>query len=159
MIHDVLENWSTYFESPVWIRVLEFIAGLSPLSEENNRIEIDGENMYAAIMSYQTCDPRDSILEAHDVYIDIQMSLVNAEAIDWYPRSGLEVHTAYDPAKERTLFHRPAGPAPARVANLPGRFTVLFPQDAHMPKLMTGTSSELVKKVVVKLNVAALKNR
>ncbi len=107
--------------------------------------------MYAVIMTYDTCAPQDALLETHDRCIDIQVSLKNSEAIDWYPRSSLRIQNEYDPDRDRTLYRRP-GVAPARVCNCPGFFTVLFPQDAHMPKLMTGSRPEQVKKVVVKVN-------
>ncbi|MFH7321500.1 YhcH/YjgK/YiaL family protein [Desulfurivibrio sp. D14AmB] len=52
--------------------------------------------------------------------------------------------------RDRTFYYRP-GIASARVSNFPGFFTVLYPDDAHMPKLMTAGKPELVRKVVVKL--------
>lgn len=73
------------------------------------------------------------------------MSLQNSEAIDWYLRDTLRINTACDPAKDRTLYHR-AEPAPVRVNNFPDSFTVLFPHDAHMPKLITVNAPEQVKK-------------
>jgi YhcH/YjgK/YiaL family protein len=101
-------------------------------------------------MTYQTCLPEESVLETHDKYIDIQMSLMNSEAIDWFPRHVLEVRVPYDPDLDRTFYHRPEM-APVRINNFPGFFTVLHPDDAHMPKLMTAGKPELVKKVVVKV--------
>ncbi len=152
MIHDSLNNWQLYFNAPHWKRAFEFLMTLDATSVESDRIDLAGDDMYAAIMTYQTCEPPDSVLEAHDTYIDLQLSLNNSEAIDWYPRSSLRIKQEYDPVRDRALYHRP-GPPPARVCNYPGFFTVLFPQDAHMPKMITGAGPELVKKVVVKMNV------
>lgn len=154
MIHDALQNWQTYFQGKLWKKAFEFLHILTPETPDNKRIELAGADMYAAVMTYNTCDPSASVLETHDKYIDIQMSLQNSEAIDWYLRDTLRIHTAYDPAKDRTLYHR-VEPAPARVNNFPDFFTVLFPHDAHMPKLITGNAPEQVKKVVIKLNCEA----
>jgi YhcH/YjgK/YiaL family protein len=41
------------------------------------------------------------------------------------------------------------------VTNRPGHCTILFPEDAHMPKLSIGVP-RIVKKVVVKIRVSAL---
>ena len=150
MIHDTLDNWPLYFNSDPWRRAFEFLASLSPASEECARIPIQGDDIYAAIMSYQSCQPDESVLETHDEYIDIQMSIVNSEAIDWFPRRALEVKVPYDTDLDRTFYHRP-DIAPVHIKNFIGSFTVLYSDDAHMPKLMTAGKPELVKKVVVKV--------
>ncbi len=106
-------------------------------------------------MSYQTCTPGEAKIETHDVYIDIQVSLLNSEAIDWFPRGVLEVKTPYNPDRDCTFYHYPVT-TPVRINNYPGFFTVLFPDDAHMPKLMTGNKPEKVKKVVIKLRKALI---
>lgn len=155
MIHDSLVHWPLYFSAPPWRRVFEFLSSLGPEAEEQKRIILQGEALYASIMSYDTCGPDDAKLEAHENYIDIQMSLVNSEGIDWYPRSILTVKQPYDSERDRVLFERP-NENPTRINNYPGRFTVLYPEDAHMPKQMTGGVSEPVKKVVVKLNKSFL---
>ena len=150
MVHDALENWPLYFNSAPWRCAFEFLASLLATSEDSGRISLQGDDLYAMIMSYQTCSPDESVLETHDEYIDIQMSLVNSEAIDWFPRHILEVKVPYDHSLDRTFYHRP-DIAPVRINNFPGYFTVLHPDDAHMPKLMTVGKAELVKKVVVKM--------
>jgi biofilm protein TabA len=155
MIHDALSNWPIYFHEAPWKQVFEFLGSLTPDSPDSSCIDLAGDGMYAAIMTYQTCLPQESKLEAHNKYIDIQMSLTNSEAIDWYPRDSLRVKTPYDPGRDRTLYHCPEQ-APGRVSNSPGFFTVLFPHDAHMPKLITGSNPEIVKKAVVKLNINAM---
>lgn len=151
MIHDKISNWLLYFNSAPWRCAFEFLGSLSTASEDSPRIALQGDDMYAAIMLYQTCLPEESVLETHDEYIDIQMSLVNSEAIDWFPRQTLEIKVPYSTERDRNLYHRPVI-APARVSNYPAFFTVLQPDDAHMPKLMTADNSELVKKVVVKVH-------
>lgn len=150
MIHDTLNNWPLYYNSAPWRCAFEFLATLSATSEDSARISLQGDDIYAMIMSYQTCSPDESILETHDEYIDIQMSLANSEAIDWFPRHTLDVKVPYDPDNDRTFYHRP-DLTPVRINNFPSYFTVLHPDDAHMPKMMTTKSSEMVKKVVVKM--------
>jgi len=150
MIYDMLENWPHYFNSAPWRCAFDFLASLSSATKDE-RISLQSDDIYALIMSYETCQPEESVLETHNEYIDIQMSLVNSEAIDWFPRPALEVKVPYELDLDRTFYHRP-DIVPVRVYNFPGFFTVLYPDDAHMPKLMTADKPEFVKKVVVKVH-------
>lgn len=150
MIHDKLDNWQLYFNTKPWQTVFEYLNSLSAESEECSRFSIQGDDIYASIMSYKTRSIEESVLETHDKYIDIQMSLVNSEAIDWFPREVLSIKDQYDSVLDRTFYHRP-DIAPCHIKNHPCFFTVLFHNDAHMPMLMTNGKTEPVKKVVVKL--------
>lgn len=150
MIIDRLEHWEHYSNAPAWRTAFEYLLALGPDAPDGDMAPISGTDIMARVMSYPTKTPDEAVVEAHDRYIDIQMALVNSEVIDWFPRETLEVSRAYDPASDAVLFHRP-GPAPVRVVNAPGQFTVLFPWDAHMPQLVAGAAPETVKKVVVKL--------
>lgn len=151
MIHDKLCNWSLYFNSPPWGRAFEYLSSLSRQSEEITYLSLQGDDIYASIVTYQTCKPDESVLEAHDEYIDIQMSLINGEAIEWFPRQNLEIKKSYCPDRDRTLYIRP-DIVPVRIYNLPNLFTVLYPNDAHMPKLMIEDSPKFVRKVVIKVH-------
>lgn len=154
MIHDTLIRWTRYFHTQPWRTAFEYLASLDAHAPEG-RVALRGETVYAIVMSYDTGGPEDSVLETHDEHIDIQMSLLNAEGIDWHPRESLEIHAPYDPDNDRTFYKRPDGPC-TRVYNSPGRFAVLFPDDAHMPKQAVNGNPVRVKKVVVKLHRSTL---
>lgn len=108
-------------------------------------------------MRYDTVSVEDAVLEAHDRYLDIQMSLVNTECIDWFPRTALTIQTPYNPDSDALFFERPRDGA-VQVVNRPGIVTVLFPQDAHAPQLRCGSAPGWVKKVVVKVSLEALRD-
>ena len=150
MVYDHISNWRQYFSGPIWQLAFEHLEGLGPDAEEGFT-QLQGEDVFARVMAYKTKTPEDAILEAHRKYIDIQMTLANAERIDWYSLDGLEVETPYDAEKDRTLFHRPAY-SPAHVDNHPGNFGVFFPKDAHMPQLIVQGKQDTVRKVVVKVH-------
>jgi biofilm protein TabA len=156
MIHDKLKNWTTYFSSEAWQCVFGYLAGLTEESPDVENVRLKGDKIYASVMSYQTCDVDESVLETHDQHVDIQMSLKGSEAIDWFDRDTLEMETPYDADFDRTFYHRPDRPG-LRVNNFPGYFTVLFPGDAHMPKLQIPGEANLVKKVVAKVHVDLLR--
>jgi YhcH/YjgK/YiaL family protein len=151
MIIDRIENWKKYFDGPVWQKAFEYLGALGPDSPDTEMLPLMGDNLKGRVMTYDTKTPEDAeIIEAHDQYVDIQMSLRGTEIIDWFPRAALTVKTPYNAESDAVFFGLP-GPSPVRVRNEPGMFTVLFPQDAHMPGLNPGAASENVKKVVVKV--------
>ena len=157
MIVDRLENWKLYFcaedegapDFP-WKFVFDYLASLTPETPDCEMTELVGKDIRASVMTYETKSPESGMIEAHNEHIDIQMSLKNAERIDWYQRDGLKVKTPYDADDDIAFFEVPEMPG-AIVNNAPGQFMVLFPEDGHVPGLMTGKSPETVKKVVVKL--------
>ncbi|MBI3117876.1 MAG: YhcH/YjgK/YiaL family protein [Candidatus Hydrogenedentes bacterium] len=155
MMADRLINWKRYFSGEPWTKAFEFLETLTPESEVNNLIPIQGEDIFARIMSYPTRPPEEAMLEAHDNYIDIQMSLVNTEGMEWYPRPPLEIKIPYDTSSDALFFHRP-GNAPVFIRNAPGMFVVFFPNDAHLCQVMCSDARETVKKVVVKVRLALL---
>lgn len=156
MIVDVFENWNKYHTgNAVWHQAFEYLGALSADTPPGDMVPIIGDQVKARVMCYQTLFPEDAVLEAHDKYVDIQMSITGAECIDWFPRSLLTVKTPYDAVSDAVFFERPAF-APVRVTNRPGIFTVLFPQDAHAPQLTSGAEPAEVKKVVVKVLASAL---
>jgi|GEM_PF-189166 len=156
MIVDTLENWPKYFRgNDVWRQAFAYLTSLTADTEPGEMTSILDDRLRARVMRYSTMSPEQAVLEAHDKHVDIQMSLVNAECIDWFPRALLTPKTAYDTASDATFFERPDF-APVRVFNRPGAFTVLFPQDAHSPQLNPGQTPETVTKVVVKVLASAL---
>lgn len=151
MIVDRLENWQRYFRGEAWRKTFEYLMALTPDAPEGI-IEIQGRDIYARVMSYETTMEDNVLLESHREYIDVQSSLINEERIDWFPLEGLRAKDDYNFEKDVTHYHRP-GQSLGRVVVRPGMFAVLFPEDAHVPKLITD-KPHWMKKVVVKLRVA-----
>jgi biofilm protein TabA len=119
----------------------------SPLAE--GRHELAGEKLVAFFSSYQTEDPKEKRFEAHRRFIDIQVVLEGRETLYWSPLPSLEPREEYSDADDIAFFTGSAGIA---VPLEPGRFTVLFPQDAHKPGCVTGGPSR-VRKLVIKVAV------
>ncbi len=155
MIVDTLEHWKRYSDSPLWRRAFEHLLWLDADAADTEMTPLEGEDLMARVMTYPTRPVADAVLEAHDRYVDIQMSISGGERIDWFPRAALAVETPYDPDSDAVFFERP-GIAPVSIPNLPGRFAVFFPEDAHSPQLALDDTCALVKKVVVKVRLAAL---
>ena len=155
MIIDTLENWPLYPLGSAWKTAFEFLATLTPESEEK-KYTLQGDDIFAMVMSYETQTPETALLESHQKYVDIQAVLVGTERFECVSREGLEIETPYD-AKKDVVFYQTTSSRPIKVDVLPGTFVMLYPQDAHMPTLMVNGQAEQVKKVVIKIKLELLK--
>ncbi len=154
MIVDRLENWADYPYGESWEKVFGFLLSLSP-DTPDGEYPLQGEDVFARVMTYATRPREEAILETHREYADVQIVLGGAEAMEWTPAQGLEVSTSYDPAKDAQFYRHPAS-APARMTITPGLFAFFLPEDAHMPSLTVGEGPEEVRKVVVKIRLSLL---
>ncbi len=154
MIIDKLVFWKYYQFGPAWKLAFDFLMSLTPDSDEK-KYNLQGDDIFAIVMSYETKTPEKALLETHRRYVDIQTVLVGGERIEWFSRDELIVDTPYDESKD-VVFYKRTCPGSARVDVFPGTFVMLFPQDAHMPALMIDEKPELIKKVVVKISVELL---
>lgn len=154
MIVGRLDTWRERFRDPPWPKVFEFLETL-PESADEGSIEIEGEEIFARVMCYDTRGADEGILETHRRYVDVQSTLIGAEGVDWFPRDSLDVREPYDDEQDVVFYHRP-DIVPARVDVYRGMYVVLYPEDAHMAQQIVGNSVESIKKVVVKVHVDLL---
>jgi len=149
-------HWRERMPGSAWERAFE---ALERVGADDPEVitPLGDDGMYLRVMSYPTRHPEadNTVLESHRDMVDIQMTLQGSERIDWFATESLQAKTPYDAEKDRFLYQRP-GPAAASVDVLPGMFVVLFPEDAHMPQLITHRGDAQVKKVVVKVPLATL---
>jgi YhcH/YjgK/YiaL family protein len=127
---------------------LDFLLDLDPQTIEPGTVEIDGKNVYAMIQTYTsqevTENPR---FEAHRKYLDIQYVASGNEAMGWAPLEQLAVNIPYIEEKDVMLGTVPAE-ARALVPLNEGFACLLYPSDAHGPKLAAGQPEPIVKVVV-----------
>ena len=156
MILDNIDNWRNYSLGSAWEKAFGFLGTLDSSAPEEET-KINGDHLFARVMSYPTRDETssDAVLEAHRRYADIQMTLIGSERIAWYPTSSLNAKTAYDQEKDVQFFDYER-PTDVQVSVFPGTFVFLLPQDAHMPQLKTDGRGGDVKKVVVKIDLDLL---
>ena len=114
--------------------------GIYPLGEDG---------FYARIMSYSLKSRESARFEAHRHTIDLQFTISGAESIEIAPVDSLKPLNDYDEANDAEHFEKPAHPH-AFVTNSAGFFTILFPEDAHMPKLDVA-GVDFVVKLVIKI--------
>jgi YhcH/YjgK/YiaL family protein len=140
--------------TPFLAKALDWLRTTRGQELPEGRLEIDGSNVYALVQSYRTTllAPGDGpLFEAHRKYIDVQYVVSGAEAIGWAPVERLTVTKSYDPVNEAVLGT--VSPREVTLLHLSaGQLAVLWPEDAHAPRLAVGEPSP-VKKIVVKVAV------
>ena len=154
MIVDRIQNGKAYPMGKAWQLAFEFLLSLKPDAEEK-KYHVQGDDIFAMVMSYETRPPDTAVLETHRKYLDIQTVITGGEGIAWFPKDELIIKQPYDELKDVEFYHHPNSSF-ARMDVFPGIFVALFPHDAHMPSLMLGNTPECIKKVVVKVNVKLL---
>jgi YhcH/YjgK/YiaL family protein len=89
---------------------------------------------------------RNSPLESHRRFIDIQYVLSGAEAMGWRHTEGLAQSAPYDAERDIVFYHDP----PTVWASVPpGYFAIFFPEDAHAPLAGCGPIHKVVAKIAV----------
>ncbi|MDD5157100.1 YhcH/YjgK/YiaL family protein [Sulfurimonas sp.] len=154
MIIDKLQNAKLYYFGSAWERAFEFLNSLTPDTLEGKYV-IDGEDIFAIIMSYETTVADEKIFESHREYVDIQSVIVGSERFECDFADALEVETPYDTLKEAAFYRRNIQ-GRVIVDIYPETFLMLYPNDAHLAGVMIGDSSKSVKKVVVKIRKSLL---
>jgi YhcH/YjgK/YiaL family protein len=148
MIIDILANSHLYRGlSPGIDRAFDYLHQTDLSALELGDHEIDGEKIYARVLTYTTRPMEQGVWEAHRRYLDLQVIVEGQERICYAPLNRL-VHGDYTEAKD---FWQLSGNGDALLL-LPGGFMLLWPTDGHMPNLATEAPAP-VKKVVVKIAV------
>ena len=155
MIFDRLENQNIYPFGEAWKAVFDFLKTVTPETATGKYL-IQGNDLFAGVDSYNTKARDIAKLETHRKYVDIQVLISGSEIFEVFQKQELTVSEPYNPEKDAEFYQVPAKPR-MQITMEPGQFIVFFPEDAHMPCLMTGITPQPVKKVVIKLAVELLK--
>ena len=148
MIYDKLKNRDAYSTLPArLLRGLEFLATTDFSSLPDGRIPLEGDDIFVNIESYDTHE--NDKPEAHARYIDIQCVLHGAEMIGVGARDEMREEVSANPEGDIWFYH---GPVTDLLLD-EGRFLILFPQDVHAPGRKIGSSSNSVRKAVVKVRI------
>lgn len=150
MIFDSIPHASLY--KPIGSRInsaLSFIEGIDPAAFQAGEVEIQGRDIFAVFHEYVTEPAEGRQYEAHREYIDIQYLLAGEEVIRVTNLANLSEAVPYDKERDITFYHAAPG---NNLLLREGDFVILFPQDAHLPKIPPAGPAE-VRKVVVKVRV------
>ena len=148
LIFDRLNNASQYYHLGERLEQgLKYLLEKDFSKMEPGRYDIDGDKIYALVQEYDTRKRSDGKWEAHRRYIDIQYISEGIELMGYENLENMEaVEEEYNSDKD-VLFLKGDG----SFVKMPiGMFTILWPQDVHMPgQAVSGPS--MVRKVVIKV--------
>ncbi len=134
---------------PRLARGFEWLASL-PADLAPGRHDIDGDNLFALVQSYETGPASAKQFESHRINLDIQYVAAGTETILVTPTGGLKPAGDYDLEKDIIFYEDP--PASTALRCSAGSFTLFFPEDAHKPGCFAGAPSQ-VRKIVVKVRL------
>lgn len=152
MIFDTIENAKTYKGLNARIdRALEEVAKYTPENYTVGRVELEGEDLFLNLASYDTHPKSEALAEAHRQYIDVMYMVEGEEIIYVKPTDKLQnITKEYDPSIEALLGDLDEDATPVRLQA--GSFVVLFPQDAHSPACCVDAPAT-VKKIIGKVRI------
>lgn len=150
MVFDKLDHAPLYYGlGSRFQQTLEWLAQVDPNTlPSGQRVDIDGDRIYATRFDVDTKRPADGKLECHRDYADIQYVVSGIEGVGYaLPDAPLTQLSDYTPdiqfytADWDTLTVRP------------GTFYIVWPQDLHAPRLALKAPAPVTVIVVkVKLN-------
>lgn len=150
MVYGKITELRKYIDAEIYVYIERFLRGVREDMAEGE-YPIMGDRIFARVVSYRTSPSEQCKIEAHNRYIDIQATITGAEGISIYDRDGLRECVSYREDRDVVLFKETEHPI-AHTINSPGRFTMLYPQEAHRPEERIH-GIDKVKKFVIKLAV------
>ena len=149
MILDKITNIQLYSEmSPAIFKALQYLKGTDFANQKPGKNEIDGDDIFSIISTYETRNLEDCRLEAHRKYIDIHYMSEGSEIIGYSLFHNQKKATEYDAENDFILY---CGDKNYLVLE-EGTFAIFFPSDLHMPGIMINQPA-MVKKLVVKVKL------
>ncbi len=149
MVFDRLKNANQYFPLGEGItKALQYLSQTDFTNLEPGKYEIDGENIFALVQTYNTKPFSAGKWEAHKKYIDIQYILSGKEKMGFTETTKVIVMEEYNEENDYAIYK---GEGNFLIAD-EGHFAIFFPSDVHMPSMAINIPKE-VKKVVVKVRV------
>ena len=150
MVIDKLKNAPIYYGlGPRFRQALEWLAQADPDSlPAGQRVNIDGDNIFATLFDTETLPPARCKLEYHHNYADLQYLVSGKEAVGYLLEGPAREVEAYSPEKDIGFS---AGNWDTVTVEA-GTFYIVWPQDLHAPRMdLNGT--EPVRRLVVKIKL------
>ena len=132
-------------------KAFDFLRGRNLYALPDGRVDIDGDRVFALVQRYETVRTEAPMFEYHRKYIDVQFLAKGEEVIGWAITETMKITKAYD-EKTDICFGTVKKDKWTPVLLQAGLTAVLWPEDAHAPKLAADDPTQ-VMKIVVKVAV------
>ncbi|MBQ8639228.1 MAG: YhcH/YjgK/YiaL family protein [Lachnospiraceae bacterium] len=151
MIFDCKENLANYRGlGKNYATAIDFLLNTDLAALEPGKIEIDGKEVYANVLSYETIPWEEAKYEAHEHYTDIQYMITGNEVMTYAPKKNLIPKNEYNPVKDVINYTNDV--RGIDLLTPPDMYAIFLPQDAHKVKSMAD-KPEVIKKIVVKIKI------
>jgi YhcH/YjgK/YiaL family protein len=151
MIFDTLAHASHYDKlSPRFAKAFAHIAQLDAHTPDG-RIEVEGDDLFILVQSYDTKPSHEKKFESHRKYADVQVVLAGDEEMHCAPVDMLTPEGVFDEERDFQLYLAFERSSVLRAR--PGTFIIFLPQDGHMPGCASPAGAMRVKKLVAKVRV------
>ncbi|WP_019616356.1 N-acetylneuraminate anomerase [Psychromonas ossibalaenae] len=131
-------------------KAVDFLTSNNLQALSIGRHEIDGEFMFANVMTFTTSDAVDKQAEVHKDYIDVQCLISGEEKIEFcLADSTCPVAQPYDAENDFYLIKNMNKVSEVNLS--PKMFAVFFPEQPHKPGCLINKPGEL-KKIVIKVH-------
>ena len=148
MIKDKLSNANRYYNLSRGIKEgLEYLKANDISKMEDGKYEINGENLFINVNSYNSKDFAD--WESHTKYIDIQFIRVGEEKIGICERKDCISKTDYNSEKDIEFLTGDKGDFYTMGS---GDFMIIYPDEIHKPGIKV-KDNKYVKKAILKVAV------
>lgn len=138
------------------LRCLDYLQTIDLMEIEVGQHIIDGDDIFANVLEFNTAPAGDKQAEVHQDYIDIQCLIYGEERIQFCNESPNNLPaTDYDAENDFYLVGNMTNAS--EVVLQPGMFAVFFPGEPHKPGCEIAQPKKL-KKVVIKLHKRLLDN-
>lgn len=130
---------------------IDYVLNNDLLALAKGKYEIDGKEVFLNRDTYVAKEEKDCFFETHKNYIDLQIVLKGKEYFGYtdITDKGLVVTDEYNPEKDVCKYKTCADNKCLVV--LEEGFALVYPEDAHLPKLKI--NDEIVEKVVIKIKL------
>lgn len=146
MIMDQLANAPIYYGlGPRFHKALEWLKQADPSAFlSGQRIDIDGDEIYATLFETETLPPESCKLEYHKNYADIQLVVKGQEAVGYVLNGPVTELEPYDPVLDIGF----SSAAWDKITVSQGTFYIVWPQDYHAPRVALDRPQPVVRLVV-----------
>lgn len=143
MVFDKIEHAPLYYGlGPRFQMALEWLSHVDPASLiPGQRVDIDGDNVYATLFDVDTLPPEECKLECHRDYADVQYLVQGEEAAGYLLDGPAQPLSEYTP--DIQFFSGKWDALTVRA----GTFYIVWPQDLHAPRMATNAPARVVRLV------------
>ena len=125
-------------------------SAFAPTQKAPGAYEIQGKEIVALVQEYETAPANVAPWETHNYHLDVQYLVSGEEKIGYGRRENVVPTQAYNQKDDYDLIK--AVPGDYYSIKDDG-FMILFPEDAHQPRVAAGDKGMKVKKICIKVLV------